>query len=132
MNRTGLTIKGNPSIRRTNLLFLLLVLVFGAPSPGCAADDAAINHLLHQVETSTLTFIRNGNEYSGKQAVGHMRRKRDHFAKKIQTGEDFIRLAGSKSELTGRPYLVRVSSAATVTCEAWMKAVLEEFRRRSR
>jgi hypothetical protein len=111
-------------------LFLACVAFAGTCS---AADPAAeINYLLNRVETSTLTFIRNGKEYAGKDAAKHMRRKRDHFKLKIQSAEDFIRLAGSKSELTGRPYLVRVSSAATVTCEAWMKAVLEEFRRRSR
>jgi len=53
------------------------------------------------------TFIRNGQAHTPQEAVAHVRAKYEHFKGQIKTPEDFIRLAATKSLLTGQPYLVR-------------------------
>jgi Family of unknown function (DUF5329) len=39
--------------------------------------------------------------------MNYIKKKYDYFKTQIHTAEDFIALAATKSELSGRPYLVR-------------------------
>src|SRR5688500_2527195 len=77
------------------------------------ADDAAsengkIEKLIATVaEMKGAKFIRNGKAYDGKEAAKHMRRKWEGGKEHIKTARDFIRLAASKSEQSGQPYLIR-------------------------
>src|SRR5258706_8310686 len=101
----------------------------------CAADSEplpkTIDHLIAQVEKSEFKFIRNGDEHTGKEAAEHMRRKYNHFKKEIKTPEDFIEKCAAKSELSGKPYMMKKTDGSMVKCQDWMKAQLEERRKGS-
>src|SRR5215475_8814227 len=92
-------------------------------------EQDAINHLLQFVETSRCTFLRNGVEYDSKSAVNHIKEKYDYFKRQIHTAEDFIALAATKSELSGRPYFVRCEKAKEVPTATWLHEELQQYRK---
>ena len=100
-----------------------------APSPTPAEDvAAAIEHLLATIASSELVFVRNGDEHTGAAAAGHIRKKREHYAKEIKTAEDFIAKAATKSELSGKPYAVKLADGKRVPLAEWLGARLAEWR----
>lgn len=103
-------------------------LSLAEPSPTAAQE---IDLLIQRVAgMTTRTFIRNGSESSADEAARHLRDKYGYFRREIQTAEDFIRLCGTRSEMTKQPYLVKTGSAARPSAEV----LTEELRqiRRSR
>jgi hypothetical protein len=102
----------------------------GQPSP---TDQAEIDFLLQTVESSGHTFIRNGKEHDGQEAAGHMRRKFEHYRDKgeIRSADDFIRLAGTGSLISGRPYEVRLEDGSEIRTSVWLKQALARYRVRS-
>ncbi len=90
--------------------------------------EQTVDYLLHQVETSKVTFIRNGREHTPAEAVSHIKAKYDHFKKEIETPKDFIRLSASKSLLTGEPYLVRTPDGKEMHLDAWLTEALKAYR----
>ena len=116
-------------IRRAFLALLCLLSIASTAGASEAADPATladIEYLLDRVEHSEFVFIRNGNEHSGAEAARHMRRKYEYFLEKgdIVTVEDFIDLAGTKSLMTGRQYLVRLSDDTVVPTADWLRGEL--------
>jgi len=93
--------------------------------------DQTINYLINHVRTSKLTFVRNGTTHSGAEAADHIKAKYDHFKKEIKTPEDFIRLSASKSLLTGKPYLVKVSESKEMHLDEWLTDALKDYRNQS-
>ena len=59
-------------------------------------------------------FIRNGSEYTWKEAAAHLRMKLNNIGDKVRTADDFIKLCASKSYLSGKPYIIRTSNGNTV------------------
>ena len=104
---------------------LLASLAIGVEAP----EQDAIHHLLQFVETSSCTFLRNGVEYDSKSAVNHIKQKYDYFKNQIRTAEDFIALAATKSELSGRPYFVRCGKAKEIPTASWLHEELQEYRK---
>ena len=96
-----------------------------------AADPVKemVEKLLKAVEKSDATFIRNGDEHKAKEAAEHMRKKYEHFKKKIKTPEDFIELCATKSEISSKPYKIKTADGKTVESKDWMVARLEEIRK---
>jgi Family of unknown function (DUF5329) len=117
---------------RTNLAALAVSTVLLVASAVYAqtgvADHKAIEYLLSCVEHADLTFIRNGKSYSPKEATAHLKAKYDYFKGDIVTPEDFIRLAGSKSELSGKPYEVQTRDGQRMTSAEWLLRALAEYR----
>jgi hypothetical protein len=118
-------------MRMLSTVFLAMAIFVGAV---CAAEPEpvakTVEYLIAQVEKSPdMKFLRNGDEHSGKEAAKHMRRKYDHFKKEIKTAEDFIEKCAAKSELSGKPYMIKRSDGTTVKCEEWMKTLLEARRK---
>jgi hypothetical protein len=108
---------------------VLALLAIGIPPASTAEDtDRAIEYLLDQVAGSDCTFIRNGQNYDAQQARAHLRSKYKYFKSQIQTPEDFIRLAATKSEITGKPYQVRTRDGQVLTSAAWLTAILGDYR----
>jgi hypothetical protein len=105
-----------------------LLLVLSMPSYA-QQDDAAIQHLLATVEKSNATFIRNGDPHDGHEAAAHMKAKYQHFRREIKTPEDFIRLAGSKSLLSGKEYQVKLADGTEMPAKRWLTERLDEYRR---
>jgi hypothetical protein len=104
---------------------LLASFAIGAETP----EQDAINHLLQFVETSRCTFLRNGVEYDSKGAVNHIKEKYDYFKRQIHTAEDFIALAATKSELSGRPYFVRCEKGKEMPAANWLHEELQDYRK---
>ncbi len=88
---------------------------------------AEIKYLLQRVETSHATFIRNGKRFPGKAAAAHMRRKYGLHKAEIASVEDFIRLCASRSEATGKPYVVETAPGNQTPCDVWMVGLLKEY-----
>jgi len=90
--------------------------------------NETIGYLLDFIANSESTFIRNGSSYPPKKAAEHIQAKYDYFKKEIKTPEDFIRLAASKSEFSGRPYLVRTKDGKEVETADWLRKALNDYR----
>jgi hypothetical protein len=119
-------------------IVLLLAIIFGLNASllqgiALAGEDTnkTITYLLDYVGRSDLTFVRNGQDSTGKQAAEHMRQKWAYFTNKIKTPEDFILLAATKSELSGKLYLVRLKDGKESPAGEWLAKVLAEYRKKS-
>lgn len=108
---------------------LVLLLV----TRGFAAEslDQTIAYLLHYIETSHATFIRNGTEHTPAEAVAHVKAKYAHFKPQIKTPEDFIRLSASKSLLTGQPYQVKTAEGKEMHLDTWLTEALKAHQAQS-
>jgi uncharacterized protein DUF5329 len=111
---------------------ILLALAFAILSPAAKAFTLSeeIDHLIDVIATSPCAFIRNGVTYGGEQAAGHVKDKYEYFRDRIHSTEDFIALAATRSELTGRPYLVQCGTT-TMPAADWLRRELANLRQHS-
>ena len=113
-------------------LFILLTTLFTLNLCAAEAEPLAktVDYLIAQVEKANdVKFLRNGDEHTAKEAAEHMRRKYNHFKKEIKTPEDFIEKCAAKSELSGKPYMIKKADGTTEKCEDWMESMLQEHRK---
>jgi hypothetical protein len=111
-----------------SLLAILVLYVFTGTTLAGEPLEQTINYLLDYVGKSDATFIRNGQTHTPQEAVNHVKTKYEHFKNEIKTPEDFIRLAASKSLLTGKPYLVRTPNGKEMRLDVWLTDALKEYR----
>lgn len=104
------------------------LLLFVTRSFSAESLDQTIAYLLHYIETSHVTFVRNGTTHTPAEAGAHVKAKYDHFKGQIKTPEDFIRLSASKSLLTGQPYLVKTEDGKETHLDAWLTEALRQHR----
>ncbi len=90
-----------------------------------------IEHLIEYVEKSGLTFIRNGKEHDSLSAAGHIRDKYNYFKSNINSPEDFIDKAATKSSFTGRLYLLRLPDGQEKPVKDWLLIELENYRKQN-
>jgi Family of unknown function (DUF5329) len=128
---------GKEEAMKTRIL-CLLTIIFGLgasllPGTALAAEDTnkTVTYLIDYVAGSDLTFVRNGQDSTPKQAAEHMRQKWTYFRNQIKTPEDFILLAATKSELSGKLYLVRLKDGKESPAGEWLTKVLAEYRKKS-
>lgn len=107
-------------------VFLLLATLNTVAVGADESLQQTINFLLHRIETADATFIRNGQSHTPKEAVAHIRAKYEHFKAQIKTPDDFIRLAATKSLLTGQPYLIRTKEGNEMPLNVWLKNELRQ------
>jgi hypothetical protein len=113
------------SILVTSLV--ILALFSGVLNAQDTIEKKKIEFLLSSVENlKGATFIRNGTEYDGKKAAEHLRMKLQN-ALVVETADDFIRLCASKSMITGKPYLIRLSDGKTIKSEEYFRKKLKEY-----
>jgi hypothetical protein len=87
-----------------------------------------IESLLAQVEAAEgLVFIRNGVEYSGKEAATHLRAKFSAAGSEIATAEEFIARIASRSSTTNEPYRVRRPDGTEVSAGDYLRSELKEI-----
>ena len=113
-------------------LFLSGGIAFGQRVEDGENTRATISYLISFVEKSDCTYIRNGRQYTAQEAVSHIQKKYGYFKNKIKTPEDFIRLAASKSLMSGKPYMVKTNSGELLKSEAWLLDALEAYRQKKR
>jgi hypothetical protein len=116
---------------RTALFALLLgaaaALAQATPS---ASEQKLIDTLILRVSNmKTMTFMRNGDEHNAANAAKHMQAKFDHFKDEIVTAEDFIDRCASRSEVTGKPYQVKLSNGVVKDAKEFLTAELHTLRK---
>jgi hypothetical protein len=91
-----------------------------------------VNFLLDDVEASRCDFYRNGTWHGSQAAQAHLRSKYQALAGRdlIDTTEQFIEKAASKSSLSGQAYLVRCKGGPAMTSNQWLRDELANFRAR--
>ncbi len=113
-----------PHVLLISLALLTWCAAKAAPPTSCTSLESTVKYLMDQVARSQLTFVRNGKPHTGPEAAEHMRRKYEHFRKDIHTPEDFIRLAATKSLLSGKPYTVVATEGEKIPTADWLRAAL--------
>ena len=99
-----------------------------AAPPAIASTE--INYLLGFIERSGCQFYRNGSWYDSTQARAHLREKYEFLAAKgvIQSAEDFIERAATRSSLSGKAYSIKCGSAPVVPTNQWLREALAGYR----
>jgi len=115
------------------LLALIAGLTFLPPVAHAAtplAAQAEINYLLEFVETSGCEFYRNGSWYDSNAARDHLRTKYEAYASfsKINSAEEFIDKAATKSSITGEGYEARCNGGELVPSKKWLTDALMRHR----
>jgi len=85
--------------------------------------QAEVNFLLGYVEGSGCAFYRNGTWHDSKEAQAHLRDKYQWLAARnlINTTEDFIERAATKSSFTGLAYKAKCYGGPTITSNQWLR-----------
>ena len=104
-----------PALLITVSLLSPLIGAVAAPMSETQKIEALIRHIS---EMKDVTFIRNGSSHTAVEAAEHLKRKWDGGKDRIKTARDFIEHAGSKSSISGKPYMIRFKDGTEKTCEA--------------
>ena len=113
-------------VRRSALLFLLAACA-AETAKESAGEARRIEALIAAVESSGVTFIRNGTPHDSAEAARHLRKKWKYAGGRDLTAEQFIERLASRSSLTGRPYEVGLADGTTRPAGDWLRAKLEEL-----
>ena len=93
-----------------------------------AAEKTKIESLISHLETlGDAKFIRNGSEYDAKMAAKFLRGKWEKKAKEIASAKDFIDKAATKSDMSGKPYMIQLKGQPATPCGSYLKAELEKL-----
>ncbi|GFO61471.1 hypothetical protein GMST_37960 [Geomonas silvestris] len=113
------------------LVYLLAVLALCA-APCQAREDSEtlrIEFLIASVENlEGARFIRNGHEYTGKEAAAHLRTKLARAGSRVRSAEDFITLCASRSYLSGSAYLLKLPDGKVLPAEEFFQGKLQQYR----
>lgn len=115
-------------------IFLLVIVVsFCSASFSAGMEDNTekeIRHLFEYLERSNCEFNRNGSWYSPYEAVKHIETKYRYLINRglINTAEQFIDRAASRSSMSGKSYLVRCGDSIPVKSSVWFTDELKRLR----
>lgn len=89
-----------------------------------------IASLLERLQSSGCQFNRNGTWYTASQARAHLLGKLEYLEKRgsLQSAEQFIDLAASKSSVSGKPYQVMCGNTASMESKVWLSKELQALR----
>jgi hypothetical protein len=113
-------------------LLLIVSLSIAQVTPTAVDLEQTIQYLLDRVAKSESTFIRNEKQYGAKEAAEHMKAKAKYYKSEIQTVEDFIQLAGTKSLISGDDYYVRTKKGKEMRCADWLKKIHDDYIKKQR
>lgn len=91
-------------------------------------NESEIVHLLQYIESSQCTFVRNGSSHNSADARSHIEKKYGYVKSRVETTEDFIRYAATKSSLSGNKYEV-VCDGQRYATGNWLQQELQRFRK---
>jgi hypothetical protein len=115
-------------LRRLLAALLLAWATLGAATPS-PEEHRVIQTLIERVgKTTAMTFLRNGNPHTAAEAAQHLQAKYAHFKDRIVTAEDFIDLCASRSEMSGKPYMVKMGNDVPVEASAFLTKELRAVR----
>lgn len=109
------------------LLVLAAPAALAAPSPQAKQE---IRQLMDSLSDSRCEFQRNGAWHGRAEARKHLQRKYDYLLKKdlVDTAEQFIERAASRSSLSGRAYQVRCPGQPVQPAGDWFRQKLDALR----
>lgn len=107
-------------------MFLPPPLVIEQPAkPTEAQKIEAIIHILENLKDAQ--FIRNGTSYNAIEAGNHLRMKWKYARRAVKTAPDFIRICGSTSSMSGKPYLIRYKDGHEVKASDFLWTELKKL-----
>ena len=103
--------------------------VMAAPT-GTARREIA--SLIGALDGSSCRFQRNGSWHDAAEARAHLQRKYDYLLKKdkVDTAEQFIERAASRSSMSGQPYRIACPGQPEQSAASWFGARLQALRTR--
>ena len=78
------------------------------------SEEQKIEKLISYVEKSDALFIRNGTEYTAKEAAEHLKMKRKKAGNKVKAAKNFIYLIASKSFMCGVAYKMKFKNGSII------------------
>ena len=116
--------------RLTFLLPACFVAAVVAAAPLPPAARAEIDGLMARLEVSGCEVNRNDTWYPAADARTPLLSKLKYLEDRgmVQTAEQFIELAASKSSVSGRPYLIKCGSVPPVESGVWLSGQLRAMR----
>lgn len=114
------------SYRLSLLLVLLAIFTFNT-APARADATTEIQYLLSFIGQSDCIFIRNGTDYQAQAARKHIEKKYNYLKSRLNSADDFIVHAASKSSFSGKAYTVRCGDQSLST-EQWLQTALNDYR----
>lgn len=120
----------NPKRLAILLALSCLAPVASAPAAPSSASGREIAGLMQALSASRCEFNRNGSWYDATQARAHLQRKYDYLLKKnlVDTAEQFIDRAASRSSFSGKAYRVRCPGRPEQDSATWFHAQLRRLR----
>lgn len=116
-------------MNRQVLVVPVLILFFGGlVDAGSITMEEETQYLLEYIGNSSCTFTRNGKVYQPDEARSHIQRKYKHVKKKVQTTEQVIKYAATKSSISGKVYTIKCPGEAAVPSAEWLSSELARFR----
>lgn len=109
------------------LLACLVCMAEEQPTAVLMSESEKIEALIAAIAVSKQTFIRNGDVHSSADAAAHIRKKLEAKKDEIKSARQFIEACGTKSELSGQPYLVRYEDGKTQPLAEWLTKTLAAF-----
>ncbi len=107
---------------------VLLSLAAGNAHAQGPQEAVKIRYLILSVETlEGAKFLRNGREYDARAAADHLRLKLKTAGNAVKTADDFIKLCGARSSLTGEAYRIRFADGTATETEVFFRNKLKSF-----
>ena len=113
-----------PALFQGGLLISSMLCIANAFS----SPQEEIAHLVSFIGNTGCQYERNGTLHSGSEAVEHIKKKAEYHAEKIESAEDFIRYAATKSMFSGRLYKIHCHGNTPIESQIWLKAELDNYR----
>jgi len=91
---------------------------------------AEVDHLLATVGSSGCEFYRAGSWHSARTAQAHLEHKYQYLATRqmLQSAEDFIVKAATRSSMTGEAYAIRCTPNPAQPSSTWLESELRAHR----
>ena len=109
-----------------SLMFCIPPIASAAPT---AESKAEISGLMDVLTHSGCRFQRNGSWHDAVEARAHLQRKYDYLLKRdtVDTAEQFIERAASRSSMSGRAYRVQCNGREQ-DAASWFNGQLKRLR----
>jgi hypothetical protein len=115
-------------------LCCIALLLGAAMLPALAASPPTaktIEHLITFIQNSGCVFVRNGIKHDARQAADHIRKKYGYGKDKIETPEQFIEYAATRSSVSGKPYLVKCGNDDAQASADWLRKELFRYKEKT-
>lgn len=115
------------------ILAMVMSLTTASGNVAAAPSDTArreIALLIGALDGSSCRFQRNGTWHNAAEARAHLQRKYDYLLKKdkVDTAEQFIERAASRSSMSGESYRITCPGQPEQSAASWFGARLQALR----